>query len=231
MDTNGENAMNKHFFQLSEEKQQAILQAGFEVFSRNSYHSASMQQAADAAGISKSLLFHYFKNKKEYYLFLWDTCSDITIAWLERWNCYRQKNLFDTLERGLKAKAALIKERPELARFTLRAFYETDPEIRQAIQDSYHEKFNFKQDQALLNLDSQQFREGINIEMMYREMYWASEGYLWEMMQKPDIPLDALEKTFSQLIAFWKKTYLKNSQPAEKSESEGAAVSDPSENG
>ena len=62
--------MNQHFFDLPQEKQQAIINAGYRVFSQNSYKNSPMSEIADAAGISKSLLFHYFKNQKELYLFL-----------------------------------------------------------------------------------------------------------------------------------------------------------------
>ena len=57
--------MNERFFSLPEEKQQAILNAGYRVFSENSYKSSPMSEIAGAAGISKSLLFHYFRNKRE----------------------------------------------------------------------------------------------------------------------------------------------------------------------
>ena len=45
--------------------------------------------------------------------------------------------------------------------------------------------------------------------MMYREMYLASEGYLWELVQKGPVNTDELEKGFSDLIRFWKKLYLR----------------------
>ena len=57
--------MNEKFFALPEEKQQAIINAGYRVFSRNSYKNSPMSEIAEAAGISKSLLFYYFHNKKE----------------------------------------------------------------------------------------------------------------------------------------------------------------------
>ena len=57
--------MNEKFFSLPTEKQQAIINAGYRVFSQNSYKKSPMSEIAAAAGISKSLLFHYFKNKKE----------------------------------------------------------------------------------------------------------------------------------------------------------------------
>ena len=50
--------MNDKFFSLPAEKQQAILNAGYRVFSRNSYKNSPMSEIAGAAGISKALLFH-----------------------------------------------------------------------------------------------------------------------------------------------------------------------------
>ena len=74
--------MNVKFYALPQEKQTAILNAGFHVFSQNSYKKSPVSEIAEAAGISKALLFHYFHNKKELYLFLWDTCARITVeAW------------------------------------------------------------------------------------------------------------------------------------------------------
>ena len=77
--------MNERFFTLPLEKQQAIINAGYRVFSQNSYKNSPMSEIADAAGISKSLLFHYFRNKKELYLFLWDKCAETTIEYLTRY--------------------------------------------------------------------------------------------------------------------------------------------------
>ena len=72
--------MNEMFFSLPAENQQAIISAGYRVFSQNSYKNSPMSEIADAAGINKSLLFHYFHNKKELYMFLWDKCADTTIC-------------------------------------------------------------------------------------------------------------------------------------------------------
>ena len=71
--------MNEKFFSLPEEKQQAIINAGFRVFSKNTYKKSPVSEIAAEAGISKSLLFYYFRNKKELYLFLWEKCAKVTI--------------------------------------------------------------------------------------------------------------------------------------------------------
>ena len=67
--------MNEKFSALPKEKQQAILRAGYRVFSQNSYKKSPMQEIAEEAGISKSLLFYYFRNKRALYLYLWDHCA------------------------------------------------------------------------------------------------------------------------------------------------------------
>lgn len=56
--------MNEKFYALPIEKQQAIINAGYRVLSKSSYKKSPMSEIADAAGISKSLLFHYFYNKE-----------------------------------------------------------------------------------------------------------------------------------------------------------------------
>lgn len=201
--------MNERFFALPKEKQQAIINAGYRVFSRNSYKNSPMSEIADAAGISKSLLFHYFRNKKELYLFLWDKCAEITIEYMTEYGCYGQADLFESMERGMRAKMEIIRLYPDMGIFTIKAFYEKDEEICAAIQESYHKYFNLKADKTRLNLDPAQFMEGLDVQMMYREMYWASEGYLWETVQRGNIDIDRMEKDFRNLLAFWKSVYLR----------------------
>lgn len=201
--------MNDRFFALPADKRNAILNAGYRVFSRNSYKNSPMSEIADAAGISKSLLFHYFRNKKEFYLFLWDKCAEITMEAMTACGCYGQRELFESMERGMRAKMEIIRRYPDMGYFTIKAFYEKDEEICAAIQESYHKYFSLKADRTCLNLDSTQFVEGLDVAMMYREMYWASEGYLWETVQRGNVDMDQMERDFQRLLAFWKSVYLR----------------------
>ncbi len=201
--------MNERFYSLPEEKQQAIINAGYRVFSQNTYKNSPMSEIARDAGISKSLLFHYFHNKKELYLFLWDKCAEITIEHLTRYGCYSQTGLFESMEQGMRAKMEIARMYPDMASFTIRAFYEKDPEINAAVQESYHRYFNLKADKARLNFDPEQYIPGLDIPEMYQEMYWASEGYLWEMVQRGDVDMEQMERDFGRLIAFWKSVYLR----------------------
>lgn len=201
--------MNERFYLLPTEKQQAIINAGYRVFSQNSYKNSPMSEIADAAGISKSLLFHYFSNKKELYMFLWHKCAETTIEYLTKYKCYEQKNLFDSMELGMHAKMEIMRLYPEMGKFAIKAYYEKDPEICAAVQGSYRKYLNRKANRTLRDLDPEQFVPGLDLSMMYRDMYWASEGYLWEMVQRDKVDMEEMKKGFSKLIGFWKEIYLR----------------------
>ena len=62
--------MNPAFFDLPQGKRQNLVNAGYRAFSLSPYSKASMAAVAAEAGISKALLFYYFQNKQEYYLYL-----------------------------------------------------------------------------------------------------------------------------------------------------------------
>lgn len=202
--------MNDKFYDLPIEKQQQIIQAGFLVFSQNSYKKSPMQEIADIAGISKSLLFHYFQNKLELYLFLWNRAADITVEYLTRHHCYEPTDLFEMMERGMRAKIRMMYDYPAMSNFAIKAFYEKDPAIAGRIQESYRHHFGIKAADALSRVDPEDFIPGLDLKIMYREMYLASLGYLWEIAQwdgklEPEI----LEKDFQEMLAFWKSVYLR----------------------
>lgn len=201
--------MNPKFYDLPQKKQQAILNAGFHVFSQNSYKKSPMREIAETAGISKSLLFHYFQNKKDLYLFLWDACARLTIRVMEESGCYEQTDLFGGMDRGMQAKLRLMRQYPDIGVFAVRAFYEKDPEVSADIQASMDQYLAIHAQRKLQEVDPEAFIPGIDLEMMYREMVWASEGCLWEYLQREDIDVDAMEVEFRKLVDFWKSVYLR----------------------
>ena len=205
--------MNDKFFSLPKQKQQTIINAGYRVFSQNTYKKSPMIEIADAAGISKSLLFHYFHNKKEFYLYLWENCGNITIQVLTQYGCYEQNDLFEMMYRGMRAKIHIMKRYPYMGAFVMRAIYESDPSVQPEIQKSYHKFVTFKADQTLANLDPDQFVEGVDPSKIRREMYLATEGYLWELQKNGSLntekDLDQLEQDFMEMMQFWKQVYLR----------------------
>lgn len=201
--------MNEKFYQLPEEKQKRIINAGFRIFSQNSYKKSPVSEIADAAGISKSLLFFYFKNKLDLYMFLWKESARVTREYLEKFKCYEEIDLFEAMYRGMQAKIHVMKVYPDITAFTIKAFYEKDPEIKQLIQVDYQKQITKKEYAALSHINPNDYLPGLDLGMMYKEMYLSSEGYLWEQMQRNSLNADQMEQDFSKMIEFWKSVYLR----------------------
>ena len=201
--------MNEKFFSLPAAKQQAIINAGCLVFSQNSYKKSPMHEIADAAGISKALLFHYFQNKRELYLFLWDICGKLTTEYLLQYNSYETQDFFEMMCRGLRAKVHLMKQYPYASTFALKAFYEKDSAVFDAIQASYRRRLNMQYQTITDVLSPERFIPGLDLQQMYLQMCWASEGYLWEKLQQGELDPEEMEKDFLKMIDFWKAVYLR----------------------
>lgn len=201
--------MNEKFFNLPEEKQLKIINAGYRVFSQDSYKKAPMNEIAEIAGISKSLLFFYFHNKKELYLYLWDNATEVTKQYLTEYHCYEPGDLFEMMERTMRAKFKMMEIYPYMSQFTIRAFYEKDKSVCSEIQSSFCKWMEIKSEIALGSLNPDEFIDGLDLKMMYREMYLAAEGYLWELSQQNKFDVAEMEKDFEKLIDFWKSIYKK----------------------
>ena len=199
--------MNERFYALPEDKRNSIISAGFRVFSQYSYKNSPMSEIAAEAGISKSLLFYYFKNKKELYLFLCRYSAELTEQEMIRQKCYEKEDFFDIFLSGLKVKVQLMRQYPDLSLFQLKAYYEKDKSLRPEIDQLIGIYSGYENQSEMLKLDKEQFIEGLDLEMMYTDMFLASQGYLWEKLQSDTIDPDQKEKDFIRMIEFWRSLY------------------------
>jgi len=127
------------FHNLPEQKQEVIINKGIEVFSRFSFTDASTDLITKEAGISKGLLFHYFGNKKNFYLYLLEYAIKLlsqanpsTIPELDDF----YEILFDSMDK----KYRLIAKYPNEMLFTNLASKETSKEVgkeKQVLIDKY----------------------------------------------------------------------------------------------
>lgn len=201
--------MNEKFYALSEEKQNAIINAGFKVFAKNSYKKSPVNEIAIEAGISKSLLFFYFRNKKELYIFLLKKSEELTKRTLMESGVMNGTDIFDIMYRGLLAKASMMKKYPDMGNFSIKAYYEKDPEVVKDVQKIVAPYTKMETNMTLPPLNKSKFKEGLDLNMMYQDMYLASEGYLWRMQQTDKLDIDKMVADYKKIIDFWKSIYLK----------------------
>ena len=113
------------------------------------------------------------------------------------------------MDLGLQAKVHIMRKNPYIGVFSIKALYEREPDIREEIQKSYQYALNMSQKEILGKLDPNDFIPGLDLQQMYQQMYWASEGYLWEMIQGDRLDRCRMEQDFRRLIQFWKSIYRK----------------------
>lgn len=202
--------MNEKFYALPQDKQDRILNAGFRVFSKNSYKKSPMLEIANEADISKSLLFFYFRNKKELYLFLMKKAEELTMKYLMDSGCYGESDIFEMMYKGLLAKAELMKKYPDMSNFALKAYYEDDEEVKGELQKIIEPYTKLKTNKTLPNLNPEDYKEGLDLGLMYQDMFLASEGYVYRMQQEGDIDVNKMVSDYRRIINFWKKLYLRD---------------------
>ncbi len=199
--------MNEKFYALPQEKQDRIINAGFRVFSRNSYKKSPMLEIANEADISKSLLFFYFKNKKELYLFLMKKAEELTTQYLIDSGCYKETDIFERMYKGLLAKVEMMKKYPDMSTFAVKAYFEDDEEVREEIQKIIHPYTQLETSKSVPNLNPDDFKEGLDLGLMYQDMFLASEGYVYRMQQQGNIDADKMLLDYRKIIDFWKTLY------------------------
>lgn len=202
--------MNEKFHNLSIEKQITIINAGFKVFSESPYKKSPVSEIAREAGISKALLFHYFRNKKELYLYLWNTAAEKTALYLQKYKVYETKDLFEMFRRNLKAKCSLTRIHPYIGEFTMRAYFEQEAEIEACIHVDFERLREEGIKKVLEQINRKLFREEIDLEFMYKEMILAADGYLHIAYVSGNSNIDKIEEGLEKLIQFWENVYLKD---------------------
>lgn len=122
--------MNDAYFQLPLNKQKNLLNSGYKLFALYPYKKASMNAIASEANISKSLLFYYFKDKKEYYLFLFNTAIDFLDEQMEECVNKKRNDFFELIDKTVERRMEMIHDYPYLYKFITRAYYESFEEIK-----------------------------------------------------------------------------------------------------
>lgn len=201
--------MNEKFYALPKEKQDRIINAGFRVFSKNSYRKSPVNEIALEAGISKSLLFFYFKNKKELYLFLWAKVEEITLETLKKHQSKKASDIFTSMYESLVIKTEILKTYPDIMKFAFKVYYEDDPEVKDDVRKRVEPYMTMSRNRTMPALNPADFRDDIDLKKMYRHIWLTSEGYIWQIMRSGNIDAEQVVRDCKEMTDFWKSVFLK----------------------
>ena len=199
--------MNEKFYHLPEEKQLSIINAAYKVFAKSIYKKAPMSEIAEEAQISKALLFHYFHNKLELYLYLWDNAAKITEEATTLNRVYETDDFFEMLRRSLNAKCMLMRKYSYLSLFSVNAYYEDEPEVSRKIQERIRNAKDMAIHRISQKVKADHLRKDVDFESIYREVVYASEGMLIQWYREGNNDINLFEQEYLRMIGHWEKIY------------------------
>lgn len=188
-----------HFHSLDEEKKLRIINAAMKVFGEHSYKRAITDEIAYQAGISKGLLFYYFKNKKSLYLYIFQYCADVVETLLKEntsgtdSGIFKLDDFFERMEYGADKKITMMRTYPYILQFVMNAFYSQGEEISEDIVKQTNNIRNLEYIKSFFEgIRYDKFKEDIDPMQIMKMLTWMMEGYMHER-QNLHMPLDVDE--------------------------------------
>ncbi|NLM06961.1 MAG: TetR/AcrR family transcriptional regulator [Tissierellia bacterium] len=210
--------MYENFYKLSKEKRKQILDGAMMEFSRYGFEKTSVQQIADAAGISKSMVFHYFGNKVQLYNFLVIYTCDYSLEKIDEF--IEEIKALDYLEGYYlvaKTKLRLFNEENALMRFS-GSILMSKEDVN--LFKTAREKLDLLKEArgkypAMMHGDKMgtKLRKDIPKEVSLKYIKWIMDGFTQELMVKiqmagmADANFDKDWEDFDKLLEDLKKIF------------------------
>lgn len=168
-----------------------ILDACLDVFARHGYEKTSTGMLAEAAGISRTLIFHHFKRKKDLYLSLLDRCFEKGRLEMGFGDLLDYQDFFETKEKITTIKFNYYKKNPSLYKVVREAFYATPNELKTEVEEKYGTLITNKDKEWKRLFEKVPLKEGVDREQAFKLVMLALDyfdnKYLAELAEETDL--------------------------------------------
>lgn len=201
------------FESLPEERRETIMEAAVETFAKNDYKGASTETIAHKAGISKGLLFFYFKNKRELYLYLMEHLMSKVANLVVDDEFYEIDDFFELLIYAADSKRKVLDRFPYLLEFSIRAFYPEHKDVKDTLNDWTQRQMDLMFTTYYKNVRLDRFRDDIDPKYVLNLLIWLADGYMHQqraLHQSPDMDamFDEMRRWCDMLKAYtYKEEY------------------------
>lgn len=159
---------------LENEKLEKIINSGLKEFSTQTFKKASTNSIVKDAGISRGLLYHYFKDKEDLYEFLTFFSFEVMIRALEDNSKWEEPDLLIRFVNVSEQKYKVMQKYPYIMDFYVQAMTteETDK-----IKLNYRERIeSFESNFYKKGVDYSLFREDLDQEECLSIIQWTIRG-------------------------------------------------------
>lgn len=197
------------FLNLPTEKQDNIINAGLVAFGTNGYKKASIRDIANAAEISKSMIFHYFGTKKDLYLFLTQFSGNILMNEISMHFNEGETDFFERIRLATEINVSVMVKYPAILSFLKSTYFEAHEEVAQGIKGMMVQGESFRSKIALNGIDASKFKEGIDPTLVMKMLVWFSEGYVNQLGDKGKMDIQDINREFNLCLNMLKQNFYK----------------------
>ncbi|PLS03408.1 TetR/AcrR family transcriptional regulator [Neobacillus cucumis] len=176
--------MFSKFLNLDTEKQDRIINAAIKEFAQKGYDKASTNEIVKEAEISKGLLFHYFKNKKQLFLFLFDHCIQMISDDFYKKINLKETEFFARIREAVLIKMDLLSKYPDIFKFIEHAYMDDAADIKAEIEKKVKELNEINFGKIYEGIDLTKFRDDIDIQKILKIITWTFEKMSEEELNK-----------------------------------------------
>lgn len=152
------------FFNLDQQKRDAITAAALEEFASQTYNEASVNRIVEKSGISKGSLYQYFEDKKDLYLYLIEVCGQKKLSYLQQQPRAVFEDFFEGFKTMMLQGTVFSLQHPLHSKLLYSAFH--GPLIDESMAKMKQMNTIFMQDLLTDAIKKQQIRPDAQIDMM-----------------------------------------------------------------
>ncbi|MDD3173504.1 MAG: TetR/AcrR family transcriptional regulator [Herbinix sp.] len=197
------------FHNLPLEKQRTIINAALDAFGTNGYKKTSVNDIANAAGISKAMVFHYFGTKKDLYFYLLNFCSNIVMEEIKNKFDNTITDFFERITMATTIKVAVIKKYPATLTFLYSVYYETNDEVIEGLASMMSQGETFRTNIVFEGMDYSKFKDGVDVKLVMKMLMWMSEGFINPSKSLQVEDLDTISNDFHESLNLLKNNLYK----------------------
>ncbi|OIK16020.1 TetR family transcriptional regulator [Bacillus sp. MUM 116] len=176
--------MFSKFLNLDQEKQDRIINAAIKKFAQKGYDNASTNEIVKEADISKGLLFHYFGNKKNMYLFLFDHFYEIIVDEFYKKINLEERDIFKRVRQAVTVKMELLNIYPDLFNFLSAAVMEDSKEVKLELDQRKKQLSKNNIGKLYEDIDLSLFRDDLDVQKALKIIFWTFEQFSEELIQR-----------------------------------------------
>ena len=156
-------------------KSQAVNETGS--FAQYEYKHAILENIANNANISKSLLLYHFQNKKNLYLYVYEYVYEYIGKIIADSDFFKITDFFELMEYSFYKKLEMMEKYKSIFDFLIQGYFD-ESEVVKEIVNNYKNKKQIDISSYFKNIDTTKFKDNVNMQDIIEMITYTSEGYL-----------------------------------------------------